>query len=518
MTRRLGFKVWSLSCLWLLSLFALSSQVSALPWHAAEEPGGTTAGALAEVREVSAVPLAQEAGTDATSEAAPSLLRRSQGLLGIVCLLGLCYAFSRNRKAVRLRIILWGLSLQLVFAFAILKTPVGKGIFEKGASAVTELLSYTHQGSYFLFGDFYVGRPDLYQTLEEDIHATDPTRVGPYTVTVPRGVDDDGDGTFDRTVDSPEPMGTVLLFHVLPTIIFFSALMSLLYHLGVIQIVVRSFAYVMSRTMGTSGSESLSAAANIFVGQTEAPLVVKPFVSKMTTSELMAIMVGGFATIAGGVLALYMSFVGESLAGHLIAASVMAAPCGLVVAKILEPETQVSETSGSVPIHVERKTANVIDAIASGTIDGLRLMLNVAAMLLVFMAMVAMVNAILSSLFGTNLFDILGVLFRPVAFAIGVSWDEADKVGNLLGTKIVLNELIAYSRLQGMEGLSEHAKVISTYALCGFANFASVGIQIGGISGIAPERRGDLAKLGFKAMLGGAVATCVTASIAGILY
>ncbi len=230
-------------------------------------------------------------------------------------------------------------------------------------------------------------------------------------------------------------------------------------------------------------------------------------------------MVGGFATIAGGVLALYMSFVGPEFAAHLISATVMAAPCGLVIAKILQPETEESATAGTTKIEVEKKTANVIDAIASGTIDGLKLMLNVAAMLLVFIAMMAMLNAILGALFnGATLWDILGYLFRPLAWAMGVSWNEADRVGDLLGTKIVLNELIAYSRLQGMSELSDHGKLIATYALCGFANFASIGIQIGGIGGIAPGRRQDLARLGLRAMLGGAAATCITACIAGILY
>jgi len=449
---------------------------------------------------------------------------RLQGLIGVFVLLGLAVLLSNNRRKIRWRLVLWGLALQLLFAVAILKTSPGKLVFDQARIAVVRILDFTHEGAQFLFGDFYVARPDLYRTLAPSLEEQNSPLRG--SVAVFELVDADQDGLPDRdeagqpVLSGPRPLGTILLFHVLPTIIFFSALMSLLYHLGLIQIVVRAFAWLMSRTMGTSGAESLSAAANIFVGQTEAPLVVRPYVSGMTLSELNAVMVGGFCTIAGGVLALYMAFLGDAYAGHLIAATVMAAPVGLAVAKILFPETESPETAGVVRAKLERRSSNVIDAIAIGALDGLKLTLNVAAMLLVFVAFMAMLNALLTALFDLKLADIFGFVLAPLAWTMGVPWRDAGTFGDLLGTKITINELVAYGKLMvmGPGELSHHSKVIATYALCGFANFASIGIQIGGIGAIAPERRKDLARLGLKAMAGGVIATCITASVAGMLY
>ena len=451
-------------------------------------------------------------------------LHRLQGLLGVVVLLGLAVLLSNNRRRIRWRLVIWGLLLQLLFAVAILKTTPGNLIFDKARAVVVRTLDFTHEGAQFLFGDFYVSRPDLYQGLAPSLEAQNNPMRG--AIAVRELVDADRDGVPDRDAEGglvlsdPRPLGTILLFHVLPTIIFFSALMSLLYHVGVIQILVRGLAWLMAKTMRTSGAESLSAAANIFVGMTEAPLAIRPFVARMTMSELNAVMVGGFCTIAGGVMALYIAFLGEAYAGHLIAATVMAAPVGLVVAKILFPETETAETAGASHTKIEKRSSNVIDAIAIGALDGLKLTMNVAAMLLVFVAFVAMLNALLTAAFDLTLADIFGFVFSPLAWCMGVPWDEARTFGDLLGTKMTINELVAYGKLMLLEPgeLSHHSRVIATYALCGFANFASIGIQIGGIGGIAPERRTDLAKLGLKAMIGGTICTCITASVAGILY
>ena len=318
------------------------------------------------------------------------------------------------------------------------------------------------------------------------------------------------------------PVKTVA-FWVLPSIIFFSSLMTLFYHLGLMQRIVTGFAWLMRKTMGTSGSESLSAAANIFVGQTEAPLLVKPFVSTMTKSELNAVMVGGFATVAGGVMAIYVIFLKDipGIAGHLATASVLSAPAALAIAKILVPETEVSKTKGAINLEIERPDTNAVEAVARGASEGLKLAANVAAMLVAFVALVAMVDAMFG-LFGLRFSDVLGYLFSPLAFMMGVPWEEAPIVGQLLGEKLVLTELIAYTNLQSILAqpdplLSERSAIIASYALCGFANFASIGIQIGGIGGIAPERRKDLAELGVRAMLGGTLAACLTGTIAGIL-
>jgi len=425
-------------------------------------------------------------------------------LLGIVVLLGIAWLLSRDRQHIRWRPVIWGVGLQILFGLIVLSPSVGDIFFKVVNQSVATLMSFSEQGSEFLF-----------QTVDAHEITTIDTVTKEKTTT-----------TYIGRM-SP-PMRTVA-FWILPTIIFFSALMNILYHLGVMQFLVRITATIMQRTMGTSGSESLSAAANIFVGQTEAPLVVRPFVEKMTRSELNAIMVGGFATVAGGVLAAYVCFLQKAIpdiAGHLVVASIMSAPAALAVAKILVPETESSETASGATLSVDRPDTNIIEALARGTSDGLRLAVNVAAMLLSFVAMIALVNAILrgaSGLVGLELSleGILGWLFSPLAWCMGVPWHEAGEVGRLLGEKLVLTELIAYvhlgDNLMSPNPLSYRSAVIASYALCGFANFASIGIQIGGIGGIAPSRRAELAQLGILSMIGGTLAAMMTATIAGIL-
>lgn len=435
--------------------------------------------------------------------------QRFIGVIGIFVLLGLAWLLSNNKKKINFRVVGWGLSLQLLFALIILKTGPGKAVFFYAKSAITKLLSFTDEGASFLFGNIYRGDPGVISGLGGQ---------GPFQIM---------DGTTGQFVD----IGIIFAFHILPTIIFFASLMAILYHLGVMQRIVHGMAWIMSKFMGTSGAESLSAAGNVFVGQTEAPLLIKPYVSEMTNSELMAIMVGGFATIAGGVMAAYVRFGVD--AGHLMAASVMSAPAALVVAKIMYPEMQEPKTKGGVKLEIERKTANVVDAAASGAADGLKLALNVGAMLMAFIALIGMLNFLLGKVddlvnlitfhqtsfaWDLSLKKIFGVIFAPLSFCMGVDSKDIIEFGNLLGTKISINELVAYVELANLKGtLSDRSFTIGTYALCGFANFSSIAIQIGGIGGIAPERRSDLAKIGIKAMLGGAIASWLTATIAGIL-
>jgi CNT family concentrative nucleoside transporter len=401
-----------------------------------------------------------------------------QGLIGIFLLLGMAFILSNNRKQINYRIVGWGLSLQFLFGVFILKTPFGKPLFGFFDKVITRLISFSDAGSDFLFKSLIPG-------------------VGYHEAMVN------------------------FAFRALPTIIFFSSLMTVLYHFGVIQFIVKWIARIMQKTMGTSGSETLSVAANIFVGQTEAPLLIRPFIRTMTQSELMAVMTGGFATVAGGVLALYVIWLKDipGIAGHLLAASVMSAPAAMVVAKIIYPETDLSETSGDLNIKIEKPDSNAMEALGRGATEGLKLAANVAAMLVAFVALVAMINYLLTFA-DTSLQGILGFVFRPLAWAMGISWDEAQMVGVLMGEKITLTELIAYSDLRDLKlehAISDRSAIIASYALCGFANFASIGIQLGGIGGMAPERRKDLAALALKAMLGGALASWMTASIAGIL-
>ena len=401
-----------------------------------------------------------------------------QGMIGMILLLGIAFILSNNRRQINYRIIVWGLSLQFIFGILILKTPLGKPLFGFFDKVITKLISFSDAGSDFLFKSL-----------------------------VP------GVGYHEAMVN--------FAFRALPTIIFFSSLMTVLYHFGVIQFIVKWISRIMQKSMGTSGSETLSVAANIFVGQTEAPLMIRPFIRNMTQSELMAVMTGGFATVAGGVLALYVIWLKDipGIAGHLLAASVMSAPAAMVVAKIIYPETELSETSGDLNIIIEKPDSNAMEALGRGATEGLKLAANVAAMLVAFVALIAMVNYLLTFA-DTSLQGILGFIFRPLAWAMGVSWEEAQMVGVLMGEKITLTELIAYSDLRDLrleQAISDRTAIIASYALCGFANFASIGIQLGGIGGIAPERRKDLAALALKAMLGGTLASWMTASIAGIL-
>ncbi|MEA2082020.1 MAG: nucleoside transporter C-terminal domain-containing protein [Elusimicrobiota bacterium] len=505
---------------------------------------------------------------------------RLLSFFGIFVLIMISYAMSVDRKNINWRPVLWGVALQLIFGLIVLSDTVGYFFFTLVDSSVNVLLSFSEEGAAFVFGKLAFGPGN------------------------PRGLNE----------------GMFFFFSVLPTIVFFSSLMTILYHLGVMQFIVEQISHVMRKTMRTSGSETLSAAANIFVGQTEAPLVIKPFIKNMTTSELHAIMTGGFATVAGGVMAAYVLFLKDfipNIAGHLVTASIMSAPAALAVSKIVYPQTEHSETAGDMKINVEKPDANVIEAGARGASEGMSLMLNVAAMLMAFVGLIAMVNfglekfcdltsiavgrnpyrlvvdaaaaknikpgdtiilnngikdfeynvketreksviikeRLVSSykgsgytvkrggkllfrgaglkghkpLFFVNLSILFGIIFSPIAWVMGVPWREASVVGRLLGEKLILTEFIAYLNLAGilktgyhtLSGnvimLSQRSAVIASYALCGFANFASIGIQIGGIGGIAPNKRAALAKIGIRAMFAGAIAACMTGTVAGIL-
>jgi len=418
--------------------------------------------------------------------------QRLVSLAGLLTMVGIAWLLSKHRDRVPWRVIGWGIGLQVSFGIFVMKTDLGLRVFAILNDMMLALLGFTAKGTEFVFGDFASEK---------------------FTIAI----------------------------NVLPTLIFFSSLMTILYYLGVMQRLVGLFAWVMRRTMGTSGSETLSAAANTFVGQTEAPLMVAPFIPTMTISELMAVMTGGFATVAGGVLAAYVGLlkgVFPDIAGHLIAASVMSAPAALVIAKVMCPETETSETAGSLSAEIDRPDANVIDAAARGAYEGMKLALNVGAMLLAFIALIALSNALIGLPFELynhwmglegsaaieplTLQRILGWLFWPFAFLIGVPAAECATVGTLLGEKIVLTEFIAYLHLyeslsEGVAMLSPRTVVITSYALCGFANFGSIGIQLGGIGGMAPERRHDLARLGLRAMFGGLLASLMTAAVAGML-
>jgi len=433
------------------------------------------------------------------------LLLRLRSLLGLLALTGLAWALSVDRRRVQWRVVAWGLALQLVFAALILKTPVGEGVFSALNAVVVALLGFTLDGARFVFGNL---------VLEN----------------VPVGTGTVGQGDFAAIPGQVANTGAFFAFNVLPTIIFFSSLMTVLYHLGVMQIAVKGFAWAMQRTMKTSGAETLSTAGNIFVGMTEAPLLIKPFVERMTMSELMAVMTGGFATVAGGVLAAYVLMLVAffpDVAGHLMAASVMSAPAALVVAKLMLPETGEPVTSGRLDIQVEKRDENVIDAAARGASEGLSLALNVGAMLLAFVALIAMCNGILGwagglvGLVGLSLEATLGWLLAPLAWLMGVPWADAPQVASLMGVKTVLNEFVAYlqlaASLEGGTSLQPRSVVIATYALSGFANFASIAIQLGGIGGIAPSRRQDLSRIGLRAMVGGSIAAFMTASVVGML-
>ena len=399
------------------------------------------------------------------------------GIIGIVVLLAIAYAMSDNREKINYRTVAWGLALQIMFGVLILKTPIGRPIFSFVDKMISKLIGFADKGSEFVFG-------------------SQVNNIG-----------------FHPAFES-------IAFRLLPTIIFFSALISILYHYGIIQFVIKYISRLMQKTMRTSGAETLSVSANIFVGQTEAPLMIRPFVNNMTRSELAAVMIGGFATAAGGVLAIYAKWLDNipGIAGHLMSASLMSAPAALVIAKIIYPETDKTN-SNPVQLESDKTSVNVMDALGNGTIIGLKLAVNVGAMLISFISIIALVNYFLG-IFGLTIESILGIIFQPLAWAMGIPWNESSLVGSLMGKKIVFTEFVAFSDLKLLianNQISERAAIITSYALCGFANFGSIGIQLGGIGGIAPDRRKDIAQLIFKAMIGGALASWLTATLAGIL-
>jgi concentrative nucleoside transporter, CNT family len=421
---------------------------------------------------------------------------RVQPLAGLAVILGIAYCFSSARRAIDYRTVAWGLSLQFLFAIIVLKTEVGRQAFESAGRVITRILDFTYVGSSFVFGP--LGNPQVWPRVMTQVLGEEGAQYA-----------------------------NIFAFMVLPTIIFIAALFAMLYYFGVMQVIVRVFAVVMRRFMRASGAESLNVAASIFMGQTEAPLTIRPFLSRMTESELMTVMTSGMAHISGGVMAAYILFGVE--AQHLLTAVIMTAPGTLMMAKLFVPETREPETMGTVKLDVPKTDVNVIDAIGRGTGEGLHLALNVGAMLISFLALVALLNAALGLVGdglqrtvgvgqGLSMQLILGVVFSPIAWALGVPWQDAPDIGYLLGTRMVLNEFVAYSQLGPMkEMLDPKSFTIATFALCGFANFSSIGMQIGGIGALAPERRHDLARLGLRAMLAGTFANFLTASIAGML-
>jgi CNT family concentrative nucleoside transporter len=424
---------------------------------------------------------------------------RLQPLTGLIVIMTIAYCCSTNRRAIDRRTVAWGLSLQIVFALIVLKTEAGRLVFQKLAAVINRLLDFAFVGSSFVFGP--LGSKTAWPQIMTKV-------LGPEGA----------------------QYGVIFAFQVLPTIIFIAALFAILYYFGIMQIVVRAFAVVMHRVMRASGAESVNVAASIFMGQTEAPLTIRPFIPKMTESELMTIMTAGMAHISGGIMAAYILF--GIKAEHLLTAVIMTAPGTLMMAKMFVPETQVPETMGTVKLEVERTDVNVIDAAGRGTGEGLQLALNVGAMLISFLALVALVNALLGVAGGglaylglagardLSLPMIFGWVFSPIAWAMGVPWRDAATVGNLLGTRMALNEFVAYAKLGELaraNAIDPKSFTIATFALCGFANFSSIGIQIGGIGALAPSRRHDLARLGFRAMLAGTLANFVTATIAGFL-
>jgi concentrative nucleoside transporter, CNT family len=439
-----------------------------------------------------------------------ALTRIGFGLFGLAVLIGIAWTFSNNKKAVDWKLVGTGIALQIAFAAFVLMTTWGGAIFEGLGKVFVTLINFTTEGSKMILGGF----------ADQDKY------------------------------------GFVFIFHALPTVIFFASFMAVLYHLGVMQWVVRMMAMAITKVMKVSGAETTSVCASVFIGQTEAPLTVRPYINKMTESELLTMMIGGMAHIAGGVMAIYIGMLAgtdgelqQMYAKHFLAASIMAAPATLLIAKILIPETGTPLTGGKVTIHVEKESKNIIDAAAAGASDGMKLAINIAAMLLAFVALIAMVNYVigwvgdwhlssyqsLNMMLNNGIADsaqhtvrlnlglILGYVLAPIAWVIGIEWNDAVIAGGLIGQKVVLNEFIAYLQLSqtpigtGPGAISENSRLILTYALCGFANFASIAIQIGGIGSLAPERRGDLARFGMRAVLGGSIATLMTATIAGVL-
>jgi CNT family concentrative nucleoside transporter len=445
----------------------------------------------------------REAATrQGTRRMAQALGHIAFGLFGLAVLVAIAYLFSDNRRAVDWKLVGTGVALQIAFAAIVLKLPFGRDVFDAIATGFVKLLDFVNVGSSFIFGSFM------------DV----------------------------------SKFGFVFAVQVLPTIIFFASLTGVLYHLGVMQRIVRGMAWIITKVMNVSGAETTSVCASVFIGQTEAPLTIKPYIERMTQSELMTVMIGGMAHIAGSVMAAYVGLLGgddpvqrQFFAKHLLTASIMAAPATLMLAKILVPETQEPLTRGTVKLEVEKTTANVIDAAATGAADGLRLALNVGAMLLAFIALIALLNgpiqwlgthawgsgggtfnAWLSAQAGhpveLSLQAIFGWVLAPLAWLIGVPWQDATLVGSFIGEKVVINEFVAYVDMSRHLGaMTKESQLVATYALCGFANFSSIAIQIGGIGGLAPNRRADLARFGLRAVLGGSIATFMTATIAGVL-
>jgi CNT family concentrative nucleoside transporter len=406
---------------------------------------------------------------------------RFTGILGLITMLGLAYIFSTNRKAIRLKTVGWGLGLQVAFAIFVLKVEFGRRLFQKAGDAVNWLLSFAFVGSKFVFGDLGAQ------------HSS---------------------------------MGFFFAFQVLPTVIFIAAFFAVLYHYGIMQVIIKGAAKVMTRFMGASGAESLNVAASIFMGQTEAPLTIRPFLPDLTRSELMTVMTSGMAHVSGGIMAAYIAFGIEPK--HLLSAVIMTAPGTILMSKMFVPETEIPRTAGRVVMSEEEvdqeKKENLLGAIARGTTDGLGLALNIAAMLISFLALIALLNGIFGGIhahvawFPPSLESIMGRLFAPIAWVIGVPWHDCMAIGNLLGVRMVLNELVAFSMLGPQRAvLDPRSFTIATFALCGFANFSSIGIQMGGIGALAPNKRGELAKLGLRAMLAGTMANLMSASIAGML-
>lgn len=409
---------------------------------------------------------------------------RAQALVGLVVILGAACLASTNRQMIDRRTVAWGLGLQIVFALLVLKTAGGQRLFQTLGNGINRLLAFAEVGSSFVFGPL------------------GDKRAWPRIMTAVLG-------------DEGARYSMIFAFQVLPTIIFIAALFAILYYYGVMQVIVRLFALGMRKVMRASGAESLNVAASIFMGQTEAPLTIRPYLPRMTESELMTVMTSGMAHISGGIMAAYILFGIE--AKHLLTAVIMTAPGTIMMAKMFVPETAVPETMGTVRLEVEQTDVNVIDAAGRGTSEGLALALNVGAMLISFLALIAALNALLG-LVGLSLQQIFGWAFAPLAWSMGVSWRDAATVGNLLGTRMVLNEFVAFSQLGLLKGtIDPKSFTIATFALCGFANFSSIGIQIGGIGALAPDRRHDLARLGFRAMIAGTLANFVTATIAGFL-
>ena len=407
-----------------------------------------------------------------------------QPIFGALVILGIGYGVSTNRRAINWTTVAWGIGLQVVFAVIVLKTSIGQRVFTTLGDLITKLLGFAGVGAAFVFGPLGSGT------------------VWGRVMTAALGPDG-------------SQYATIFAFQVLPTIIFIAALFAILYYFGVMQVIVRVFAIVMQRVMKASGAESLNVAASIFMGQTEAPLTIRPYLPEMTDSELMTVMTSGMAHISGGIMAAYILFGVE--AKHLLTAVIMTAPGTIMMAKMLVPETEVPKTMGTVKLEVEKTDVNVIDAAGRGTGEGLHLALNVAAMLISFLALIALVNALLG-LVNLSLQQIFGWVFAPVAWSMGVPWHDAPTIGNLLGTRMALNEFVAYSQLGPLKGqLDPKSFTICTFALCGFANFSSIGIQIGGIGALAPNRRHDLARLGLRAMFAGTLANFMTATIAGFL-